>query len=228
MRPSSHHALLSLTLFLPVLSGEKEDLTAVCKGVFAAVPRGAGWWRLRNLPGVNPENGGWVRPLLKHGSSGEETSPATLLAVGITSFYRDRAGEHPWSTSMSDSFTPGLGWGGEHTSSCWNAFWRICIGTKGCCSWASCFPKLWWRCPHPAAPSGLGPPLDMKVWSCVCVHKHLYRYGCLPAQDSLLSWPVIWYLGISWFKSQAATHPHTVLIHLPLWDGGENQKSVSE
>lgn len=61
------------------------------------------------MPGVNPENGGWVRPLPKCTLLGEETSPATLLAVGITSFYRDRAGEHPWSASVSEGFTPGLG-----------------------------------------------------------------------------------------------------------------------
>lgn len=47
---------------------------------------------------MNPENGGWVRPLPKCGSLAEERS-ATLLAVGITFFYRDRAGEHPWSAS---------------------------------------------------------------------------------------------------------------------------------
>lgn len=53
---------------------------------------------------MNPENGDWVRPLPEHVSLGEETSPATLLAVGITSFYRDRAGEHPWSTSVREGF----------------------------------------------------------------------------------------------------------------------------
>lgn len=38
----------------------------MCEAAFAAVPCGAGGQRLRTLPGVNPENGGWVRPLLKH------------------------------------------------------------------------------------------------------------------------------------------------------------------
>lgn len=69
------------------------------------------------MPGVNPENSGWVRPLPKCGLLGEDRSPATLLAVGITYFCRDRAGEHPWGASVSEGFTPGLGWGGEHTSS---------------------------------------------------------------------------------------------------------------
>lgn len=54
----------------------------MCEAAFAAVPCGAGGRRLRSLPGVNPENGGWVRPLLKHRSLGEGRS----LPVGISSF----------------------------------------------------------------------------------------------------------------------------------------------
>lgn len=43
MSPSSHPALPSLTLFLPALTWKEEDLTAVCKDVFATVLCGAGW-----------------------------------------------------------------------------------------------------------------------------------------------------------------------------------------
>lgn len=40
-----------------------------------------------------------------------------LLAVGITAFEGTAVGGCPWRTSVSEGFTPGLGWGGEHTSS---------------------------------------------------------------------------------------------------------------
>lgn len=40
--PSSHHALPSLTLFLLASAGKEEDLTAVCKAVFATAPCGVG------------------------------------------------------------------------------------------------------------------------------------------------------------------------------------------
>lgn len=42
LSPSSHHALPPLTLFLPTLTRKEEDLTAVCKAAFVAVPSGAG------------------------------------------------------------------------------------------------------------------------------------------------------------------------------------------
>lgn len=95
LRPSSHHALPPLTLFLPTLARKEEDLTAVCEAAFAAVPCGAGGRRLRSLPGVNPENGGWVRPLLKHRSLGEGRS----LPVGISSF---GGGDSSWRASLED------------------------------------------------------------------------------------------------------------------------------
>lgn len=90
LSPSSHHALPPLTLFLPTLARKEEDLTAVCQVAFAALPCGAGGQRLGTSPGVNPENGGWVRPLPKHRSLWEGRLPlAPLLAVSIVSFWRN-------------------------------------------------------------------------------------------------------------------------------------------
>lgn len=128
LSPSSHHAFLLLTLFLPTLARKEEDLTAVCQAAFAAVRRGAGGRRLGTLPGVNPENGGWVRPLQKHRSLREGwPPPAALLAVSMMSFWGDSSwqaslesisewGLHPW---------PRMGWW-AHLQPL-DTLWRTCI-----------------------------------------------------------------------------------------------------
>ena len=99
LSPSSHHALPPLTLFLPTLARKEEDLTAVCEAAFAAVPWGAGRQRLRTSCGVNPENGGWVRPLPQRRSLGEGRCPPTaLLTGGIMSFW----GDSSWRASLEN------------------------------------------------------------------------------------------------------------------------------
>lgn len=107
LSPSSHHALPPLTLFPPTLARKEEGLTAVCQAAFAAVPRGAGGQRLGTSPGVNPEDGGWVRLLPKHRSLWEGRPPlAPLLAVGQGS----------GSVGFTLGLGTGVGWGGEYTS----------------------------------------------------------------------------------------------------------------
>lgn len=172
--------------------------------VQAAVLCGAGWWRLRSFPGVNPENGAWVRPLSKCGSLGEERSPATLLAVGITPFYRASSWWaslecisewrlHPW---------PGIGWWAHLQPlecSLKDLYWQCVGSTQGCCSRAT-----FQSCGEDVLILQLALGWDHPSINCVGLILCLYvnicmnMAGCLPPQDSLLHWPVTWHLGVSW------------------------------
>lgn len=93
---------------------------------------------------------------------GEKRPPATFLAVGITSFYRDRAGEHPWSVSEWRPHPwPRMGWWAQLQlleCSLKGLYWQCVGSTQGCCSQASYCLKLWWRHAHATAPSGLNHP----------------------------------------------------------------------
>lgn len=71
---SSHHALLSAfnSFFFSHLARKEEDWSAVCQAVSAAVPHGAGGWRLgekKDLTWCESRTWYWVRPPPKRRSS---------------------------------------------------------------------------------------------------------------------------------------------------------------
>lgn len=103
-------------------------------------------------------------------------------------------------------------------------YWQWVGSVQGCCCWAICIPKLWWRCPCTAAHPRLGSPLGKPCYRFVPVHghKHQYGYGWMSATPGscLLRWPVSWYLGGEEWKLAWGCAAPPLCIPICLWSVG--------
>lgn len=59
---------------------------------------------------------------------------------------------------------------------------------------------------------------------CVHINTHTDMAGCLPPHDSILYWPVTWYLGVSWFNASQQLIPTQCSLTYPCGMGERIRK----
>lgn len=128
LSPSSQHAFPLLTLFLPTLARKRKDLTNVARLLFSVELENGGW-------GPRLE---WIQKIVAGSGHYQSIGPwgkrslLVLLYWLLTSHIPGgtAVGEHPWRTSVSEDFTPGLGWVDEHTPQLRDALCRTGIDNE--------------------------------------------------------------------------------------------------